>query len=154
MFTNQPDKIFGVLLGSTFVRLFFNAQGVAMATNDSMWGTHSAQRGWILYCLKSQTQPTVYSLPSPTTKARLNSTVVTWHSKTPTQSNSRPKELFYFIAAEGVCQVENHADHGGHKLVYQGSLGLKYKTVSPDKVALIFQKVAAGESFAQVAATI
>jgi len=125
-----------------------------MATNDSMWGTHSAQRGWILHCLKSQTQPTVYSLSSPTTKTRLNSTVVTWHSKTPTQSKSRPKELFHSIAAEGVYQVENHADHGGYKLVYQGSPGLKYKTVSPDKVALIFQKIAAGESCVQIAATI
>lgn len=125
-----------------------------MATNVSMWGIHSAQRGWVLHCLKSQTQPMVYSLSSQTTKGSLTSVVVTWHSKTTTESKSRPKELFYSIATEGVYLVENHADHGGYKLVYQGSPGLKYKTISPDKVTLIFQRNAAGESFSQIAETI
>ncbi|WP_145985765.1 hypothetical protein [Aquitalea magnusonii] len=126
-----------------------------MATkNDSMWGKHSAERGWILNCLKSQTQPIVYSCSSASSKARVNSTVVTWHTKTSSEKSSRPKELFFPIKAEGVYQVDNHADHGGYKLVYQGATCLSYKTIKPDDVAVVFQRNVSGEAFSQIAASI
>lgn len=123
-------------------------------TNNSMWGTHSAQRGWVLNCLKSQTQPSVYLLPSSASKSRLNSQVITWHAKSASQPKPRPKELFFLISAEGVYLVENHADYGGYKLVYQGPGYLQYMTVSPEKVPAIFLRLDAGESYAQIASNI
>lgn len=126
-----------------------------MATkNDSMWGKHSAERGWILKCLKSQTQPAVYAYSSASSKARVNSTVVTWHTKASTETHSRPKELFFSITTEGVYQVDNHADHGGYKLVYQGATCLSYKTIKPADVAIVFQRNSSGEKFAQIAVSI
>lgn len=129
---------------------------MAGSKQNSMWGDHSAQKGWILDCLKSQTQPSVHILSSPTKKERISSQVVTWHTKSASNPTSRPKILFFPITTEGLYFVDNHKDFGGYKLVYSvpSEKDLRYKTVKPEHANIIFQRRMNGESYHQIAASI
>lgn len=104
-----------------------------------MWGKYSAQTGWMLNCLKSQQQPSVQAYSSPTVKALIQNQAVTWHATADISGKKRLKTIFFPIQNEGVYEVLNHAEHGGHKLVFSDAGKLRYKTIQPTQLVAIYR---------------
>ena len=127
---------------------------VQSSKNTSMWYTHSAQVGWKLNCLKSQQQPSVASYSSPQARTPLSNQAIAWHATPDASGTKRPKTIFFPITAEGVYEVHNHNDHGGFKLVYSDGGKLRYKTFKPTQLQTVFQQLAAGQSYAGIAASL
>jgi hypothetical protein len=124
------------------------------AKNNSMWGKHSAQDGWILNCLKSQQQPSVIQYSSQQATTSLRNQAITYHATQDARGKLRPKIIFFPISAEGVYEVRNHNDHGGLKLVYSDGTKLRYKTITPAQLAAVFLQNVTGQSFANIAASL